>query len=144
MKELNMKPEEIANLVVLSREKGYAIVIPQDSLYLVSKALKERGEQIAALTAENAAMKKFINEDCWCMFPEKDGAYKASQFMPAIPATDAAANALRAEGVERYIESVLNSNMKVAEGGGYVGAVKVFRHLAEESQYFANQLREGK
>ncbi|WP_312265120.1 hypothetical protein [Mixta calida] len=57
MKELNMKPEEIANLVVLSREKGYAIVIPQDSLYLVSKAfqkqLAHRDAQIAALTADN-------------------------------------------------------------------------------------------
>ena len=61
MKELNMKPEEIANLVVLSREKGYAIVIPQDSLYLVSKAfqkqLAHRDAQIAALTADANALR---------------------------------------------------------------------------------------
>lgn len=53
MKEVNMKPEEIANLVVLSREKGYAIIIPQDALYLVSKAfqklISQRDAQIAAL-----------------------------------------------------------------------------------------------
>ena len=55
MKELNMKPEEIANLVVLSREKGYAMIIPVDALYLVSKALKERDAQIAPVDAEPVA-----------------------------------------------------------------------------------------
>mgnify|MGYP001110079785 CR=1 FL=1 len=60
MKELNMKPEEIANLVVLSREKGYAIVIPQDSLYLVSKAfqkqLAQRDAQITAIESEISSL----------------------------------------------------------------------------------------
>lgn len=58
MKEVNMKPEEIANLVVLSREKGYAIIIPQDALYLVSKAfqklISQRDTQIAKLSESHA------------------------------------------------------------------------------------------
>lgn len=128
MKELNMKPEEIANLVVLSREKGYAIVIPQDSLYLVSKAFQkqlahrdaqiaalderliryagiataraehvaEQEKQIAALTAENVALMQRIDwpmEQC-----PTTGAVTAVDPADFIPATDAAANALRAEG----------------------------------------------
>jgi len=69
-------------------------------LYLATK--ESRDAQIAALTAESVALKNYIIKECFIVeegrgcLAEADTC--ASERMPSSPATDAAANALRAEG----------------------------------------------
>ncbi|WP_313363709.1 ead/Ea22-like family protein [Mixta calida] len=81
--------------------------------------------QIAALTAENVALMQRIDwpmEQC-----PTTGAVTAVDPADFIPATDAAANALRAEGVEMFGDS------------DYCPA-----EILAAVNEFANQLREGK
>lgn len=81
--------------------------------------LAHRDAQIAALTAENLDLKH-------------PGTYLPSK--RETPATDAAANAMRAEGVDRAIEHL----HKKFEGTGRIGVpVMALQSLAQ-------QLREGK
>lgn len=131
LKELSQRDAQIAALKAdfISLDKQMS-VLEQTGIADRDRAQKAEA-QIAALTAENLDLKQYVVDEL-------------KYLSPTTPATDAAANALLADGVDRYIESVLNSNREIAEKGGFSDAVKVFEHLAKEASGFANQLREGK
>ncbi len=97
--------------------------------------------QIAALTAENVALKDFTlkardaveNWNSWA--DEEDKILNE----PETPATDAAANALRAEGVEWFATALAHEVMK--SGEDYDSWKSAASNAAMD---YANQLREGK
>lgn len=97
----------------------------------LAKALAQRDAQIAALTAENVAL---MNRISW---PQEQcpttGAVTDVDPADFLPATDAAANALRAEGLEMLAEQC----------EGYA-LNHVYTHTKLHAKEFANQLREGK
>lgn len=100
----------------------------------------EQEKQIAALTAENVALMQRIDwpmEQC-----PTTGAVTAVAPEDFIPATDAAANALRAEGFERAI-----AELKDLAARSKKEAPKAAEQTHADALYlmtFANQLREGK
>lgn len=53
-----------------------------------------------ALAAENAVQKKFIDDDCWVIDPDRDSYIDAAQCVPDTPATDAFLRDQMAKGVE--------------------------------------------
>lgn len=94
-------------------------------LYLHTKdsrdeQLSQRDAQIAALTAENLDPKQYVVDELKYLSPE-------------TPATDAAANALRAEGLEMLAEQC----------DGYA-LNHVYTYTKRHAKEFAQQLREGK
>lgn len=124
-----------------------------------AEALVQRDAQIAALTAENVTLKESVEHAGECIsaaefeglsdaLESKDGEKLAELIHRRLchahlpvetPATDAAANALRAEGVEMFGQWQRELAIK-ATGEvrcAYVGSVK-------DAITFANQLREGK
>ncbi|MDU5747803.1 MAG: hypothetical protein E6Z79_00710 [Haemophilus parainfluenzae] len=82
--------------------------------------LAQRDAQIAALTAERLDLKQYVVDEL-------------KYLSPTTPATDAAANALRAEGVEMAISQ------------SFMDGIPVNRmQFIARMTAFANQLREGK
>ncbi|MGC8425007.1 hypothetical protein ACP3S8_09380 [Mixta calida] len=135
MKELNMKPEEIANLVVLSREKGYAIVIPQDSLYLVSKAFQK---QLAHRDAQIAALDERLIRYAGIATARAEHVAEQEKQIAALT-TDA--NALRADGVKQFA----NQQRRIAIEQEKFGDYEFSRHCsisADEADEFAVAIRE--
>lgn len=116
-------------------------VNPYHVLEIASRLVKAEA-QIASLTAENVALMQRIDwpmEQC-----PTTGAVTAVDRADFMPATDADANALRAEGVESYCSNVLSENSRIASEDGKPNAAKIFDHLHAEAMEYANQLREGK
>ena len=112
--------------------------------------------QIAELTAENVALKELISDYAKhkTAFDDFDGdrrgiaehLYEAEQALIAgveTSATDAAANALRAEGVESFRKWLRDSADIFDQNGKHEWADKN-RVAADKAKEFANQLREGK
>lgn len=67
--------------------------------------LKERD----ALAAENAALNKFIKDDCWIWDDKSEEYFDAADCMPETPATDAFLAEVRAQGVEMAMEHMQSS-----------------------------------
>lgn len=131
VKRFEMEKEYSLDINIVPTEYPDGSFVHYDDYAAIQEQLAQRDAQIAELAAENLDLKQYVVDEL-------------KYLSPTTPATDAAANALRAEGVDRYIESVLNSNRDIAEKGGFSDAVKVFEHLAKEASGFASQLREGK
>lgn len=112
----------------------------------LQEKVAQRDAQIAALTAENVALKSLVADYAKhkTSFDDFDGdrrgiaehLYEAEQALIAgveTSATDAAANALRAEGLEMLAEQC----------DGYA-LNHVYTYTKRHAKEFAKQLREGK
>lgn len=84
----------------------------------------------AALAAENAALSKFIDDECYVYGPHDVEPVDAALEKPETPATDAFLSEVRASGVEMFAAS-----LKVVGGGEHP-----YSAVANE---FADQLRKG-
>lgn len=104
----------------------YIALLHPDNVRALCDALAQRDAQIAALTAENLDLKQYVVDEM--------------RFQsPATPATDAAANALRAEGVEWFATALAHEVMK--SGEDYDSWKSAASNAAME---YVEQLREGK
>ncbi|MBS9491331.1 hypothetical protein KIP80_22940 [Citrobacter braakii] len=64
------------------------------------QATKKDEAKCAALAAENAALNKFIKDDCWIWDDKSEEYFDAADCMPETQATDAFLAEVRAQGVE--------------------------------------------
>lgn len=104
------------------------------------RAIDDVLAQRSALAAENAALKSFIDRECYCIDEEVLNYVWASNFVPATPATDAWRNSVRAEGVEMLAEHHLQKAEKYLAAGHEADSrsrIKMY-NIAEN---FAAQLR---
>lgn len=93
-------------------------------LYMeANKELAKRDAQVAELAAENLDLKQYVVDEL-------------KYLSPTTPATDAAANALRAEGVEMY------GNLTIEIGKEEDDSDIIY--AGKQALLYANQLREGK
>ena len=117
-------------------------------------------QQLAAVVAENAGLKNFINTDCFVAHVEPETFYEeevtryvsADGYDPETPATDAylaevraqTRNELIAELEARFTELSLSETLSPelkSGAAGAVGLVSTFR--SEPDNEFAAQLRQG-
>ena len=56
--------------------------------------------QLESVVAENAALNRFIKDDCWIWDDKSEESFDAADCMPETPATDAFIAEVRAEGME--------------------------------------------
>lgn len=64
--------------------------------------LRSATSTIDQLAAENAALTKFIDDDCWVIDPDRDSYIDAAQCVPDTPATNAFLREQMAKGVENF------------------------------------------
>ncbi|WP_145055812.1 hypothetical protein [Mixta calida] len=120
--------------------------------------MSQRDAQMAALTAENVALKESVNHAGGCIsaaeseglvdaLESKDGEKLAELIHRRLchahlpvetPATDAAANEMQAQGVELFAELMRSYIGKPNKNDAAAS------YCAREAIKFANQLREGK
>lgn len=102
VKRFEMEKEYSLDINIVPTEYPDGSFVHYDDYAALQKQLSQRDAQIAALTAESVALKNYIIKECFIVeegrgcLAEADTC--ASERMPSSPATDAAANALRAEG----------------------------------------------
>lgn len=95
----------------------------------------ELEEKCAALAGENAALNKFIKDDCWIWDDKSEKYFDAADCMPETPATDAWVSEQRAVGVDGAIEKLMT--MLNHQSTGVSASINVLRT-------FAAQLRGGR
>lgn len=82
-----------------------------------------------AVVAENAALNKFIKDDCWLWDDKSEEYLDAADCSPETPATDAALADIEARGVEKGIAHLLQK----FEGTGQIGVpIMALEWLAAE------------
>ncbi|CZV23545.1 Uncharacterised protein [Enterobacter cloacae] len=100
---------------------------------------EELEARCAALAAENAALKKYICDECY-VENIKTGATKCAGLgMPETPATDAFLAEVRAQGVEMFVQwcrgerdfTLIDEDMSDAEA---------YEECVKRAEYFAAQL----
>lgn len=85
-------------------------------------------KQLADVAAENAALNKFIKDDCWVWDDKNETYFDAIDGIPETPATDAFTRGLMAKGVDALVEQEKSEWME-----SYIKSAKDF----------AAQLRKG-
>ncbi|MFS7308040.1 hypothetical protein [Rahnella inusitata] len=97
-------------------------------------------EYVHGLVAENAALKKFIVDECVIPHEFYGDNKDAAGFMPATPATDAAIAEIKSEEAQNMYESILD-NPSVYDMESLVDSLESY---AENKKAFAANLRAGR
>lgn len=84
---------QLARANALAEDQQKAI----ESIKQADAAVKLAHEKFSALAAENAALNKFIKDDCWIWDDKSEEYFDAADCMPETPATDAFLAEIRAE-----------------------------------------------
>ncbi|QYA57387.1 hypothetical protein MIFENG_44 [Hafnia phage vB_HpaM_Meifeng] len=99
-------------------------------------------KKLAEMAAENAALNKFIKDDCWVWDDKNETYFDACDGIPETTATDAFTHELMAKGVESGAEN-FRSRAKCARGLGHHDRACFLDTTAEMFDDFAAQLRKG-
>ena len=86
-------------------------------------------KKLADMAAENAALNKFIKDDCWVWDDKNETYFDAIDGIPETPATDTFTRELMARGVEAFAKD-------------WKGAAS-YSQISEMANKFASQLRKG-
>ncbi|QMR80994.1 hypothetical protein HV097_11470 [Enterobacter roggenkampii] len=111
-------------------DRSFVYEMTQHMFEAYQAGVAEGEARCAALTAENASLNKFIDDDCYVYGPHDVEPVDAAVEKPQTPATDAFLAEVRAHGVEMFAAS-----LKVVGGGEHP-----YSAVANE---FADQLRKG-
>ncbi|MDL0009092.1 hypothetical protein NVR49_21140 [Enterobacter roggenkampii] len=101
-------------------------------------AISERDQ----LATENAALTKFIDDDCWVIDPDRDSYIDAAQCVPETPATDAFLREQMAKGVEMLATLAGNEYQRHKSVNDRPGMRK-WKSIVILCTDFAAQLRAG-
>lgn len=97
-------------------------------LEVLAAVLREKTKRSDALAAENAALAKFIEDDCWVIDLDRDAYIDAVQCVPEMPTSDAWQREQMAKGVEAFAALLIELDTSATERGALA---------------FAHQLRNG-
>lgn len=94
----------------------------------------------AALAAENAALNKFIKDDCWIWDDKSEEYFDAADCMPETSATDAFLAEVRAQGVEMFTQA-LRGEAEITKACTFK-PVQQFEEFAARADECAAKLRQ--
>ena len=144
-----MKPiaqENIVELVKLGHERAAELkascgaVDVRSLAQLISDLATQLEVQLVrgnALSAENAGLNVFIEEECFVYSSDTPEPIDANDCKPETPATDAFLAEVRAQGVEGFLKFCGEENSVFVEAKAY------YRSLSDAVDEFAAQLRKG-
>lgn len=110
----------------------------EPGLYRQIDALQQN---LNAVTAENVALKSFVENRCWLYDASVEGYRDAVSYLPETPATDAILNALRAEGVDMFAANERKWAAHWEKRGVQDGSVSRSLMVAQDADKFAEKLR---
>lgn len=129
VKRFEMEKEYSLDINIVPTEYPEGSFVHYDDYAAIQEQLAQRDAQIAELAAENLDLKQYVVDEL-------------KYLSPTTPATDAAANELRAEGGAKALEDFAQFNLKsIGINDEYE---EQLREVARAARAFANQLREGK
>lgn len=99
-------------------------------------------KKLVDMGAENAALNKFIKDDCWVWDDKNETYLDAIDCSPETPATDAFTRELMSRGVESGAE-YFRSRARCARGLGHHDRACFLDTTAEMFDEYAESLRKG-
>lgn len=116
--------------------------LPIETYESVVQQRDELEKKLADVVAENAALNKFIKDDCWVWDDKNETYFDAIDCIPETPATDAFTRELMAKGVESGAEH-FRSRARCARGLGHHDRACFLDTTAEMFDDFSAELRKG-
>ncbi|RCG81035.1 hypothetical protein CSB66_1843 [Enterobacter hormaechei] len=96
-------------------DRSFVYEMTQHMFEAYQAGVAEGEARCAALAAENAALNKFIKDDCWIWDDKSEEYFDAADCMPETPATDAFLAEVRAHGVKSLsnaVQSVISERQR--------------------------------
>lgn len=101
-------------------------------------------KRLADVVVDNAALNKFIKDDCWVWDDKNETYFDAIDGIPETPATDAFTREMMAKGVDALAAKYRNITETMHPDTIAYGALKQeFEPVIKEANKFAAQLRKG-
>ncbi len=118
--------------------------LPIETYESVVQQRDELEKKLADVVAENAALNKFIKDDCWVWDDKNETYFDAIDCIPETPATDAFTRELMAKGVDALAVKYRNMIETMHPDTIAYGALKQeFESVIKEANKFASKLRKG-
>lgn len=116
--------------------------IPIESYESVVQHRDELEKKLADVLADNAALNKFIKDDCWVWDDKNETYFDACDRIPETPVTEAFTRELMGKGAESGAEH-FRSRARCARGLGHHDRACFLDTTAEMFDEYAESLRKG-